>query len=181
MSKQLALDQVVRDRTAIHRDELVSGARPLVMDLAGHHLLTRPGFAADVNRRLAARQFRYCRTQLFDTRRPADEPPARCLDPLSHFYRLGDEIAQVVDVERLIDEIEGPGLQGPDRRSHIAVGRDHGDGQIGIVLLYVGDEIKPITVRKPHIRKTDVEVPLGQTGLGRGDIRGDGAIDRHTP
>ena len=67
------------------------------------------------------------------------------------FDCLGDQAAQIVDVHRLVDEIEGAGLQGLDCGFHIAMGGDHRDRQLGMVLLNVRDEIEPVAVGQAHV------------------------------
>ena len=40
---------------------------------------------------------------------------------------------ELVDIDRLVDVVEGAGLHGPDRRVHVVEGRDHDDLHILIV------------------------------------------------
>ncbi|MDT4871584.1 hypothetical protein FQZ97_1067200 [compost metagenome] len=57
MTEKLAFHQFRRNRSAVDRNERLVGPRAAVMDQSGHQFLAAAGFATDVHRGLAARQF----------------------------------------------------------------------------------------------------------------------------
>lgn len=57
VAEELAFHQLGGNRAAVHRDERPLYAWPLFVDQARYQLLAAAGLAADVDRRLAARQF----------------------------------------------------------------------------------------------------------------------------
>ena len=56
VAEEFALHQFGRNRAAVDRHERTAGARALLVDQARDELLADAGFAADVDRRLAARE-----------------------------------------------------------------------------------------------------------------------------
>ncbi len=65
--------------------------------------------------------------------------------------RSRDELAQVVEIERLRDEIEGPELQRPDGGLDAAVRRDDGHGRAGRLALHPLDELEAVAVGQAHV------------------------------
>ncbi len=84
--------------------------------------------------------------------------------------RILDDVPEVIQVERLGNEIEGAELQGLHRRLDVAVRRDHGHRHAGRVHLHPLDELESVAVRQPHVRQAQVEFLRSEQVLGAADI-----------
>ena len=142
----------MRDRAAVDGHERLGRARALFVNEACDQFLAGPGFATDIDRSLAARDLHDRGVELLNGVRAADQlPGGRGLARFTDFDCLGDQAAQIVDVHRLVDEIESTRLQGVDCGFHIAVGGDHRDRQLGMMLRNVRDEIEPVAIGQAHV------------------------------
>ena len=130
VAEELALHQLGRNRAAVDRHERPVAPRPGLVDHARDELLARAGLAGDVDRRLAARDLGDHLAQLLHRRRMADQRVRRPLRvslalSLAELQRARSQLAQVVEVERLGDEIERAELERAHGGLDVAVRRDH--------------------------------------------------------
>jgi hypothetical protein len=88
------------------------------------------------------------------------------------------QLAQIGQIQRLGDEIEGAELEGAHRGFHVAVRRDHRDRNARGILLDPLHQIQSVAVRQPHVGQTQIE-PLGleqplrgadRAGNARGEV-----------
>ena len=89
------------------------------------------------------------------------------------------DIAQVVEVQGLGDEIERPGLERGDGGFHVAEGGDDRDRQIGVFVLDEADEVYAVAVRQAHVGQAQVEFVLVQQIPGLLEIRGRARLEVH--
>ncbi len=91
------------------------------------------------------------------------------------------QCSQLVQIYRLLDEVEGAGLQRADRRVHAAEGGDHRHGQTGLLMGDEIDQLYAVAVGEIHVGQAEVELLLCQvTSRGR-QILGGGRLDAHSP
>src|SRR3569832_2173997 len=132
---------------------------------------------------LSARGLRDCGLYLFYRRGFAEQRESHATRGsrlgLRQFQRGVHEIAQHLQIDRLGDEVEGAGLERADRGLHAAVGGDHGHWRIGIILLYVFDELDAVAVGQAHIGEAEIEVRLRQALARGGERVGGGSVDAH--
>ena len=148
------------------------------MDQPGDNLLAAARLAADVYRRLAARQLVDLGAQVGDFRGFANQ--CRVL-ALGHaigalqFQCIADQGSQPIELDGLADEVERARLQRCNGRVDAAVGGDHGDRNAGVVLLNVLDQADTVAVRQFHVREAEIGIVLLEGGVGFGEVsRGTG-------
>src|SRR5690606_30115310 len=104
--------QLAGNRAAIDGDEILVGAWPGSMDGACHELLAGPRLTADEHRSLAAGQFDDLLAQGPNGAGFSDDA-VQCRLPrcgtgrIAEFQRAVDQGAQLLQVDRLGDEVEG--------------------------------------------------------------------------
>ena len=153
VTEELAFEEVLRDRSAVHRDEGPSLSNADVVQRAGDELLAGPALSVQENGRLEVGDLADHREDLLHGGRVGDEPTepptgrrggldlglktAKLLDapqPKEHLFKAG----------ALLDEVHGPALQGVEGRVEIRVrGHEHevdGDAPGGqrVEQLYAG-------------------------------------------
>ena len=137
MAEELALEQVLRDRRAVQREEGLLGARAVLVDRARHQLLAGAALAGDedghvlvgdptdllvdLEHRRAAAEHRAAldgdvRVGGSQHDRRAHAPPD--LDRVQH------RLLELVQVDRLVEVVEGAALHRLDRRAGVL---GHGD------------------------------------------------------
>ena len=135
---------------------------PGLVDHPRDELLARARFARDVHGRLAARDLRdHLRARCSIGGRLADEQrsaaaPLASGDRALELQRCGDELAQIVEIERLRDEIECAELERAHGRLDVAVRRDHGHRGPRSFALNPLDELEPVAVGQAHVGEAQV-------------------------
>ena len=144
--EQLGLEQRLGHRAAVERDELLVLARRVLVDRARHQFLARAGLAQHQDRARGRRHRLEQRPELAHRRAAADEPlePVAAIELLAQVLVLGAQVAslergaqhveQLVELERLGDEVGGAE---PDRRDgilHRSVPGHEDDDDVGVPL-----------------------------------------------
>src|SRR5262249_1975497 len=122
VAEELALDQLLRDRGAVHLDERLVLPRRVVVERARDELLAGAALAGDEHRRRRVGDALEHVVDLGEAVRRADDPEARAARPglrrrrllageLPRLQRLADDLADLVLVERLREVIERAELQ----------------------------------------------------------------------
>jgi hypothetical protein len=127
------------------------------MDQARDQFLAAAGLAADVDRRLAARQFVDLFAQIAHGQRIAEQTPIDSAAGSSKQQGAGDQFPQARQVNRLGEEVEGAGLQCVDRGFQIAVGGDHRHRQLRVTLLDVLHQLQAGAVGQAHVGQAQIE------------------------
>ena len=177
VAEQLGFEQRFRQRAAIDRHEPLIAPRAVVMDRARDQLLARARLARDQNRARRARDDFQHLEQLAHHGAGADqafEAVARfelraqirvlgAQPPL--FERGADHVLQLVELERLGDEVGGPALDRFDRVLHRAEAGHHDDDDLRIAL---------------HRRVEDAgAADAGETEVGQDEVEGEFGERRH--
>ncbi|MNO99164.1 hypothetical protein D3C76_909300 [compost metagenome] len=182
MAEELALHQFGWNRPAVHRDEGVVLARALFVDQPRHQLLAAAGFAADVDRRLAARQlgdlvahhphrWRVAEQTVVDGRFGGVRR--------AQAQRGADQLAQAAEVDRLGDEVEGAGLERVDRGVQAAEGGDHRHRHLWMALLDVLHQFQAGAVGQAHVGQAQVEGFARQVFPGFLDVARAAGVQLH--
>src|SRR5690606_13808420 len=79
---------------------------------------------------------------------------------------------QHVDVDRLVDEVEGPGLERAYRGFDIAEGGDHGGGRVRVVGRDLGYQVDAGAVGQAHVGQAQVVAVAGELRAGLGEVGG---------
>jgi hypothetical protein len=146
VAEELGLHQVAGDRPAVHPDEGLVLARAVLVEGARDELLARARLARDEHRRGGVGHLLQDRVDLLHRRVGADDlvaPLAEALElhvagaQVARAQRLGDDVADLRQVEGLGDEVEGPAAHRLHRGVDGAVGGDHDHREVGVVLLAV--------------------------------------------
>ena len=118
--------------------------------------------------------------QVLHWHRFADEPGLLAPAPID-LQGVLDDVPQVVEVQRLGDEIEGPELQRLHGGLDVAVGRDHRYRHVGHIGLDPVDELQSVSVRQAHVRQAQVEAAIAEQRLGTPDVARGLGCDVHAP
>ncbi len=141
--------------------ERTLGARRLPVNGARGELLAGAGRAHDQNPAVGGCHLVHGLTQLVDRGRVPDQGGRRqllerldlALEAGGLERAVGDQ-HQAVGLERLLDEIVGPALDGGDRGLDIAVARDHHHRNLGI---FPFDGVEHLQAVEPAALQPDVE------------------------
>ena len=135
VAEQLGLDQVLRDRRAVHLHEGRRRARAALVQRARHQLLAGPVLAGDEHARVGRRGARDLGAQAsamagLDPDEPRLRARARDSSRLRRRSRAGlQRVAhrdqEPLRVERLLQVVEGAELRGLHRRLHGGLARHH--------------------------------------------------------
>ena len=144
MAEQFRFDEIFRDGGHVEGDEVLVGARAVLVQGVGDQLLAGAALAVDQHRDAGARQPDGAE-HLLHGRRLADDLRAagRILLACLAFGALLLEVIlgaahqgyRLVDVERFGQVFEGTALVGVDRAVEIRVGGHDDDGQIGLAAM----------------------------------------------
>ena len=182
VAEEFALHQFRGNRAAVDRHERLFPARAQGVDQTRHALLAAAGFAADVDRRLAARQFADLLLEALHGRPLADQG---VLFPAAVAGFLGaadaqavlDQLPQAVQRHRFGDEVVGAQLHRVGGHVHVAVGGDHRHRHVRGGLGGVAQQVQAGAVAQVHIGQAEVEAvaveqaPRGAERVGRGGIQ----------
>ena len=172
VAEQLALQQVLAQRIAVHRDERFVLAQAVVVDGARDQLLAGAAFAGEQHRRIGRRALRHQPVDRLHLRARSDdvlEPVFRghlaleidiFLQELPPFERALHYQLEFVRFERLGDVIEGAELHRLYRRVDLRQAGDHNDVDIGMALLDPAQHFQPADVRHHDVEDQDVVTVL---------------------
>ena len=174
VAEELGLEQRLGNRAAVDRDEPVGAPRAVVVNRARDHLLAGAGLAGNQDRAVRPRD----RLEHLEERlhRPAAaENPAELIPLLELrsqvrvlrlqpplLERLLQDVHQLVELERLGDEVGRALLDGVDRILHRPVAGDHDPHDPGIARQRRLDHARAVHAGQPQIRDDDVERKLVQ-------------------
>ena len=175
VAEQRALDQLVRDRRQVHRDERRAGAQAGgAVQQARQQLLARPALAQDQHRRRELRHLLHeiddvadlparadeelALALLRDLRAERDDLPVQVL-PLA---RVADQRSQLVVVEVLRDVVVGAVLHRLHGRLDLVDRRDHDALDEAVVLLDDPQHVEAADPRQPDVEEDQVDVLLFQ-------------------
>ena len=169
VAEELGLQQVLRDRAAVDRDERPLGPRRQAMDGGGHQLLAGPALALDQHRRVRHRHLADDVLHLGHDLRGADELADRQLLAQARPERLDlaaqeaplhharHEVAQLVEDQRLRQVVVGAFLErlhgGGDRR----IAGHHHDLDRLVLLADLAQEIEAAHVGHADVADEGVE------------------------
>jgi hypothetical protein len=188
VAEELALEQRLRNRSAVHRHERVVAPGTGGMDRARHQLLAGAALARDEDvggRRRAAGDLPAYR---LDGDARADEvlpdgvpmdhalTQARRLKRASMLQHAGDAADEIVDAERLLQVVTGAFLQRLDGRLDGGVAGDHDDGRERIHDPRLLEDVEPAEARKDDVGDDDVEVLRLEAGQGLLGAAGGGDV-----
>ena len=146
VAEQLGLEQRLRQRAAVDRDEPLVAARAVVVDRARDQLLAGAGLAVDQDRARRRGDRRQHLEQLAHDAALSDQPleAVALLELRSQVRVLGAQAAlleravhhveQLVVLERLGDEVGGAALDQRHGVAHRAVAGHHDDDDVGVAL-----------------------------------------------
>ena len=181
VAEEFALHQFGWDRAAVHRYERCVGARALFVNQPRRQFLAAAGFATDVDRRLTARELLDLISQPLHRVRPPGEANAR-LDRRVQAGELQcgvDERAQLIEVHRLLNEVECARFQRRDRSVHVAVRGNDGDGQPRMVGVDPAYQFDAVAVGQVHVGQTQVEFVRREQLGGGAHVLGGLRLDVH--
>ena len=181
--EEFALDQLGGDRSAVDGDERARRAGSAAVDTARDDFLAAAGFPMDVHGGLTACELVDLRAQFAHRLRVADQFATAGIAWRRPQLQGGiDQIAQLFERHRLADKVEGARLEGANGAVHIAVGRNHGHRQPGMMPLYVLDQLDAAAIGQTHIGQTQAQGGLAiQHGAGFGHVRRGHGFQPHAP
>ena len=173
VAEELRLEQRLGNRAAVDRDEGLGGTVADLMDRAGHQLLAGAGLAVHQHRRHAARHLGHQLAHLAHHRRAARQAlqrsDRRCRHGGGHRrhggtrrrrhppQRGGHDAAELAQVDRLGQIVEGTGLE----RQHRVLGRAVGGDDQRLLgpagLLEPAQQLQPVAVGQPHVGDDRIE------------------------
>ena len=167
VAEEFALHQVLGNRAAVDRDERGVRPRGTVVDEARGHFLAAAGFAGDVDRSLGARQLgdhvacaRDCRRFPQQARGAGDgglaDGRAARLRGLGQLERAHHQRAQLLQLDRLGEIVEGARLERLHRVLGRAIGGDHRHGRVAVVLGDVAQHLEAVAIGQPHVGEAQV-------------------------
>ena len=174
VAEDLGFEQVLRDRAAVERDELLPAPRARVMDRARHDFLAGAGFAADQNRARRARDGLERLKQIAHRPTAADDAfeAVALLQLLAQpgVLRLQPPlldgavecVTQFVELEWLGHEVGGAALDHLDGVADRAVAGDHDADDLRVPVDRGLDDRRPVDAWQAQVGDDDVEGELGQ-------------------
>ena len=195
MAEQFAFHQFRRDGATVDGDKGGVGAGALQVDLPGDQLLAGSRRPFDEDRCLAAREFLDRLLEFAHLRGIADDavvvvgPGAvgetavgAVLGRQGHAGGLQtvlDQRAKLFQRHRLGHEVVGAGLHRLDSQFHAAMGGNHGNRQLRLVLLDVLDQGDAVAVGEAHVGKAEIEIALLDQPRGAAVIGGACHLQTH--
>ena len=125
------------------------------MDHPRHQFLAGSGLAGNVHRRLAAGDPSDHVTELVDGRRVSQQTSLAVASVTGGKpERVADDVAQVGEIERFGNEVEGARFQRADRRFHVAVRGDDRDRGAQALGLHPVHQVQAVAVGQAHVGQT---------------------------
>ncbi len=173
VAEQLWFDEIFRDGRHVEGDEILVGARAVLVQGMGDQLLAGAALAVDEHRDAGARQAADGAEHLLHRRRLADDLRGAA-GLLLACLALGALLLEVilgapnqghglVDVKRLGQVFEGAALVGVDRTIEIRVGGHDDDGQVGLTAVDLLQQAQAVDPGHPDI---------GEDHIGRAQLQG---------
>ncbi len=169
VAEEIALEEIGRKASGVHRHEGLRLASAVVVDGPRHELFAGAALAGDEHRRLRGRHLLNERVDLLHPRRLSHQD-VEALPVVERFFQravLVDESALLhavrndhphfVVLEGLGDVVEGTALHRFDRRLHGGEGGDHDHHQLGIRSLESIEHVDAGTIGKHHVHDRDVD------------------------
>ena len=194
MTEELILEQALALTGTVERDVSVVHALGLVVQGTGDEFLAGPGLAGDQHRDHAWTDLLNRLDHLSHGCRVTDDAleAERGIDlalqtdiavaKSDRLDRSVDQIPEDLQIERFLDEVVGATLESRLGRAHIAMGRDHDDLRIGLMLACVPQHFESgVGLLHAQVRDDHIEAPKTELLLGGGDPVDDGAHVPQTP
>ena len=171
VSKEFALDQVFRDRRAVHLNKSFILAQALCMDGMCHHLFARSRLSIDQNAPVRRSHQRDLLAQRFHGNAVADDDALGLellfqVDVLAlQSLRLNcilDDDQRPFNAERLLEEVIGAEFRGAHRGLDRAVAGDHDHFGRTLQLADFCQRLHPINARQPYVEQEHIEGGLPQ-------------------
>src|SRR6266699_2008503 len=168
VAEELALDQLARERSAVHLDERLRAPRPVVVERVGDQLLAGAARAADEDREIGVRHLADHVEDALHPRALADQASeairARHLllqepERAPHLHAVEqalDHQLELVVVEGLRDVVGGAQLHRLDRDLLRAEGGDHDDRRLGRVLAHPAQDVHAAHVLEAQVGDDEV-------------------------
>ena len=167
--KELALDELTRNRRAVHLDEGLGGARRQAMQRARDELFPGAVLAGDQHARggggdaLDLLDERADREGLSDdlvARLDARAQPRVLLAQHDVLERVAERDLNAIGVEGLLEKVVGAELRRLDRRLNGSVPADHHDDRGTVELTNSLERLEPVDTAHLHIHEDQIGVPL---------------------
>ena len=190
VAEQLALQQALRERPAVDREERALVPRGQLVDVVCHHFLAGAALALDQHRRVGRRHvlgelehFQEALGLADGARHPAAFPAADLLAQLLVLDADRAELAgppqdrdQLVVGERLLDVVEGAAVHRLDGALQGGLRRHQDHRRHRVLIARGGQDIDARDLRHPHVGEHDVVRPVadlfqaGLAALGGSDL-----------
>ena len=165
VAEQLALDQLLGNRRAVHLDERRRAAAAQPVDVARHQLLAGAVLTDDEHPPVGRRRHRDLLAQLRHRVALADHLVLRVHlgaqrqvlgfeMPLPQ--RVADHEHRLLERERLLDEVEGAHLDRAHRRLDVAVAGDDHDLRVDLPLAHPRQRRESVHARQPDVEHDHV-------------------------
>ncbi len=186
--EDLALEQGLRDRRAVHGDERSATAPGVVVDRARHQLLARSALTEHEDRRVGRCDLLDLAGDLLHRRRACDQAPEGAAvaelapEPVDLAGALGpverplQENLEAGGVERLGEVVEGAFLHRLDGALDRALAREHDDGDVGVIDPQGGQEAETVHARHHEVAHHDRGRLLRHPLEGLGPVAGGGDL-----
>jgi hypothetical protein len=177
VAEQLGLDQLLRNGRAVHFHKGPARAPALQVDLTRHQLLAGSVVAGDQNPAVGRRCHLDLLLELRDRLGFAEDlVGVQRLSPQSLvlvlearlIQRVLNRQKQLVDRERLLDEVEGTDARGADGRLDRSVTAHHHDREPRPALAQLAQDLDPVAVRHRDVEEHQIRRPFpldGRDGL----------------
>ena len=174
VAEQLGLQQRLGNRAAVERHERAASPQAVVVNRAGHQLLARACLAGDEHGAVGHRHGLEQLEEIAHRPAAADDPgeAVAAFELRPEVGVLGPQppllerrlecVEQLVELERLGDEIRGAALDCLDRILHRAVSGDHDADNVGVSRNRGLEHLAAIDAGQAEIRDDDIEGELGQ-------------------
>ncbi len=167
MAEQLALDDVLRQRPAIHRDEGAGAARAPAVQRLRHHLLAAAGLALHQHVDVGVGDLPHPLAQPLHLRRMAEQRQiegrrlrlaaerAVLEDEAPLVERMADRDEQPVERVGLGDEVIGAFAHRLDRHGDVAMAGDQDHRQLGVEAPQPAEQFEAVDPRHAHVADHD--------------------------
>ena len=173
VAEQLALQQTLRQRGAVHPYELGVGAVGEAMEGPCHQLLAGTGLPHDQHRGLTPRHAGQRLHHFDDCRTPADEGRVGAprwgnprgmlrlgLQTPPPFQRPRDHGAELLDLVRFANEVVGTGTDRLARGDGVAERGQHDHDRVGLPVSHQVQQVEPGLPRHPQVGEHQIEGAL---------------------
>ena len=183
VTEQLALDELGRDRRAVHLDERPRRERALAVDVRGEQFLAGARTPREQHAHVRSRHLRRLLDGLPKRRAPPDhlrrvadqlaEPLVLALQ-VGALERVLDHEQHAVAGERLLQKVERAAARGVDGVANRPVPGNHHDGRRVVALPERAQQVDAVAVRQADVEQVQVGPELPALGLECADRVADG-------